>query len=335
MEQTPSLSIIVPAYNVERFLDKCLASICAQTYRDFEVILINDGATDSTPQICERWAAKDTRIRLINQENQGLAVVRNVGLELARAPYILFIDSDDFIEPNSLEELFHCKEKYGADIVIGNYVYEDIDGNALPETDPVELKDGLLSARDALRLILYDRHFKSFAWMRIFDKTLFDGITFPAGALLEDYQTIYKVIARSRKGVAILSKPLYHYVQQGGSILNNNKTRFRAHTTWIHAMVDRCDYALQSPLLTKKEKYIFWTTIVKKLLHEWKNDKTLVRALKRARETGELYVTYQGYQEDARAALVHLYGLEPTPWRYHWIRWGFFFKRAFVRVFYR
>ena len=107
---TPHLSVIVPAYNVDPYLDKCLQSICDQTFTDFEVILVNDGSTDNTLAICQTWAQRDKRIRLIDQENQGLAEVRNIGLRESRADMIMFVDSDDWLELDAIEHLLKLKE---------------------------------------------------------------------------------------------------------------------------------------------------------------------------------------------------------------------------------
>ena len=115
-----NISVIIPIYNVEKYLDECIKSICNQTFTNFEIIAINDGSTDSSLSIIEMYASKDSRIRIINQRNEGVSAARNKGLKEARGTYILFIDSDDYILPNTLSYLWECAQETNAEIVLGN-----------------------------------------------------------------------------------------------------------------------------------------------------------------------------------------------------------------------
>ncbi|MEG0087047.1 MAG: glycosyltransferase, partial [Niameybacter sp.] len=117
----PTLSIIVPVYNVEKYLPKCIESILAQSFTDFEVILIDDGATDKSGEICEEYANKDTRIKIIHKENGGLSSARNAGIELSNGNYIGFVDSDDFIHPQMYEILLREARSSNSDVVICRY----------------------------------------------------------------------------------------------------------------------------------------------------------------------------------------------------------------------
>ncbi len=325
----PKLTIIVPAYNVERFLDKCLTSICNQTYRDFEIILVNDGATDATPQLCQAWALRDARIRLINQENRGLAAVRNLGIREAQTSQIFFVDSDDYLELDAVEVIMATQERYDADVVIGGFVSEDLTGKPL-ETSQLP-PETLLSGREALRSILYDRQLRNFAWMQLFRKDLFDGIFFPEGTLLEDFQTIYKVVARASR-VAIHPRPFYHYVQQQESILNHGVTRSLAHITWLRAMGERCRYAQQSSLLSPQEKAFFYIYSVKRLLAEWKRYRG---EIKRSGVFDEREKIYGHYAKICDEVLFRLCGVHITPVTYRFLRFSLFVKRFVVKLFYR
>jgi len=287
MENKPRLSVIIPAYNVERFLDKCLASICNQTFRDFEVILVNDGSTDGTLSIAQAWAAKDARIRLIDQENTGVAIVRNMGLREARAERLFFLDSDDYLEPDTFEQMWRMQEETDAEVVICNFILEDVDGVPLPEQSPFP-PEGVITGAQALLLMLYDQSLRSYPCMRIFDRRLFEGISFPDGQVLEDFQTIYKVIARAKR-VAILPSRLYHYVQWEGSILHHSVTRKRAHVVWLKALAERCRYARKSPLLSRKERSFFYIYSVKRLLMEWKSYRKMLQELPQESPDVEMY----------------------------------------------
>lgn len=324
MENTPRLSIIVPAYNVEPFLDKCLASICNQTFRDFEVILVNDGSTDGTLSIAQAWASKDARIRLIDQENRGLAAVRNIGLREARTEKIFFVDSDDYLELNTLELMWGMQEESGADVVISNYVLEDLAGVPLPAQHAFP-PQGVMTGGQALLLMLYDQSLRSYSCMRIFSRRLFDGISFPEGELLEDFQTIYKVVARAAH-VAILPARLYHYVQQGGSILNNSATQLRVYEAWLKAFGERCQYALQSPLLSPKERSLFYIYSVKRLSAVWKIYQKRLREV--APDSTEA-AYYRSYIQKSDELVLQLYGRRMTRFLFHWMRIPLFFRRYF------
>lgn len=116
----PIFSIIVPVYNTEQFLDKCVSSILAQTYNDFELILVDDGSPDNCPQICDKYARSDSRIKVLHKKNGGVSSARNLGISVARGTYIWFIDSDDYIEPFSLQRLFEVQNSYNAELYVFN-----------------------------------------------------------------------------------------------------------------------------------------------------------------------------------------------------------------------
>ena len=116
-----ALSVVIPVYNIEGYLGKCLDSILAQTFPDYEVIVVNDGSTDRTPQVCDEYAAKDARIRIIHKENEGVSVARNTGIEVASGEYFLFFDGDDFMEPYTMEELYKVAKEQQVDTVVYGY----------------------------------------------------------------------------------------------------------------------------------------------------------------------------------------------------------------------
>ena len=264
METTsPQLSVIVPAYNVERFLDKCLHSIWKQTFTDFEVILINDGSTDNTLQICREWTGRDPRFRLISQENQGLAETRNVGIRASRAPRVMFVDSDDYLEHDAIQVLMNNMRRTSADISMGCYIVEDLQGKRLK--NPAQLGDVCLTTRQAYVKILFDREVRSYAWAKIYTKSLFDGIEYPKGLLLEDYLTTYLVFRRA-KLVVSTSKGIYHYVQQATSIMNVGTNKVTRDKAFIEGVYQRFCDAEASGLLNKRELALFRVKTLRRML---------------------------------------------------------------------
>lgn len=264
METTsPQLSVIVPAYNVERFLDKCLHSIWKQTFTDFEVILINDGSTDNTLQICREWTGRDPRFRLISQENQGLAETRNVGIRASRAPRVMFVDSDDYLEHDAIQVLMNNMRRTSADISMGCYIVEDLQGKRLK--NPAQLGDVCLTTRQAYVKILFDREVRSYAWAKIYTKSLFDGIEYPKGLLLEDYLTTYLVFRRA-KLVVSTRKGIYHYVQQATSIMNVGTNKVTRDKAFIEGVYQRFCDAEASGLLNKRELALFRMKTLRRML---------------------------------------------------------------------
>ena len=264
METTsPQLSVIVPTYNVERFLDKCLHSIWKQTFTDFEVILINDGSTDNTLQICREWTGRDPRFRLISQENQGLAETRNVGIRASRAPRVMFVDSDDYLEHDAIQVLMNNMRRTSADISMGCYIVEDLQGKRLK--NPAQLGDVCLTTRKAHVKILFDREVKSYAWAKIYTKSLFDGIEYPKGLLLEDYLTTYLVFRRA-KLVVSTSKGIYHYVQQATSIMNVGANKITRDKAFLEGVYQRFCDAEASGLLNKRELALFRVKTLRRML---------------------------------------------------------------------
>lgn len=213
----PEVSVVVPVYNVEQYLPKCIQSILNQTFTDFELILVNDGSTDSSPFICNTWAEKDSRITVINKENGGLSDARNTGMKKASGKYIQFIDSDDFVEPELLEKCVNKLHETDADIVIFDfYQYHMKDGR----------KEVIGNAYDEKGIYSLDTNpeiitkIKNAAWNKMYTLSLFrdNDIEYPWGCYYEDLGTTYRLLLRAGK-VAFLNEPLYDYlVDRPGNI---------------------------------------------------------------------------------------------------------------------
>ena len=208
------ISVIVPIYKVEPYLDRCVGSIMAQTYEDLEIILVDDGSPDNCPAMCDAWAAKDSRIRVIHKENGGLSDARNAGLAVATGEYISFIDSDDYIAPEFVAELYEAMTQTGADVAECATAYVDEDGNILRNRNaaPIAEMDKLEALR---RLVLEDGVYQT-VWNKLYRREI--CIPFETGKLNEDEFFTWKVFEKINK-LAVVEASLYNYLQRGSSII--------------------------------------------------------------------------------------------------------------------
>ncbi len=218
------ISIIVPIYNVEIYLEKCLNSIINQTYKNIEILLINDGSSDNSLRICKKYQKKDKRIVLINKKNGGLSSARNAGIDKASGNYLLFIDSDDYIEIDMIEKLYNNIKSNNADISICNFFItkknKDRKNKSCKNfTVRDEKKYNYLYNSYSLQTIL--------SWNKLYKKCLFKNIRYPEGLLHEDQYVIDEILNRAKIINYMTSEFLYHYVQREKSIMNTfNIKRF-------------------------------------------------------------------------------------------------------------
>ena len=207
----PEISVVVPIYNVAEYLPKCIESILAQTWQDYELILVNDGSTDDSLSICEAYRKKDPRIRVIDKQNGGLSDARNAGIEQAQGTWISFIDSDDFIEPEMLEKSRDAVVRNDADIAIFDY-YQYYQATGKKEVIASRFENGrVYSLEDTPELLT---GIANAAWNKLYRLSLFkeSGIRYPWGCLYEDLGTTYRLIARAKK-VVFVREPLYDYLK--------------------------------------------------------------------------------------------------------------------------
>ena len=224
MVQKKTISIIVPVYNVKPYLDECVRSVVQQTYRDIEIILVDDGSVDDSSAICDEWANKDSRVKVLHNKNQGLSAARNAGIDIACGEYIYFVDSDDYIKRELCAEAMRFFEETGADIVAFNFYEVHEDGTlSIPRHNHC---GGMLTAYEALSQLVHD-NLRTHAWSKVYKRELFANIRFPVGYHCEDIGTIYKLFM-SANTIYVLDDKLYYYRQRQGSIMNewSNKTMF-------------------------------------------------------------------------------------------------------------
>lgn len=218
--EKPLLSIIVPVYDVERYLPKCIDSILAQTFTDFELILVEDGSPDNCPALCDAAAARDARIRVIHQKNGGLSAARNAGLDAARGAWIGFVDSDDYIAPEMYEVLYQAVQSTGADLALCDYA--EVDEAGAPCLPPhTGLAQRIFTGRELLKRAT--NTMAQPAWNKLYRRAIFAQLRYPEGKLNEDLFLIPEVCLQIQKAV-VVPKALYYYVQRGGSIMSGNKT---------------------------------------------------------------------------------------------------------------
>lgn len=236
MQQDILVSVIVPVYNVEEYLGRCVDSVLAQTYQNLEVILVDDGAQDSSGSICDAYARKDPRVRVIHKANGGLSSARNAGIDIAKGDYLEFVDSDDWIEPDAVENLLQLALLHQVELVVG--------GRWDVKARTGEKKLGLCPQKQELiageelagRIFRWD-NCDSSACDKLFHKRLFRETRFPLGVVCEDVPVMYR-IALDAGRAALLDRPIYNYFHRSGSIsmtrsISDRTFHFSRHTEKI------------------------------------------------------------------------------------------------------
>ena len=217
--RTPLISVIVPVYRVQEYLERCVKSILSQTYKNLEVILVDDGSPDQCPAICDACAEKDARVKVIHQENKGLSGARNAGIDAASGEYLAFVDSDDYVSPHFIEELYQLLQDTGC--AIGQCRFSYVKGDGLVEEGDSAF---CIYRGESLMEQLYGPEEKAtcfvVAWNKLYRAELFKetGIRYPEGRIHEDEATTYRLFHEAKK-LAFLDRALYgYYTENGGSI---------------------------------------------------------------------------------------------------------------------
>ncbi len=212
------ISIIVPVYNVEKYINRCVESIINQSYTNLEIILINDGSTDNCPIMCDKWAIKDKRVKVIHKENGGLSDARNVGLNNANGKFIAFVDSDDWVHYDYISSLYHTLIEYSSDISACDIsiAYE---GEAFSISE-FNNDSFCCYPEDALRSLIQGKGFRAVVWNKLYKKELLINEYFEVGKYHEDEFFTYRIISKAQK-LSYTRKTLYYYFQRSGSIMNS------------------------------------------------------------------------------------------------------------------
>lgn len=245
----PLISIIVPVYKVEKYLDRCISSIVNQTYKNLEIILVDDGSPDSCPQKCDEWAEKDSRIKVIHKDNGGLSSARNVALDIAIGDYIGFVDSDDYIALDMYEKLLSVLANHRIDIIT-------FDCNRVNENDETicsteHIVEGVLTSENALKELLKG-NINNYMWNKLFKACIFESVRFPEGRVWEDMAICYKLFMLSEK-IYCYPEKMYFYFMNSGSISKNMNEKvlrdiFLARYECYITLKERYDFAQEYSL---------------------------------------------------------------------------------------
>jgi glycosyltransferase involved in cell wall biosynthesis len=219
----PLVSIIVPVYNVEAYLERCLDSLCKQSLKEIEVILVDDASPDNSGEICERYAEKDKRIVVYHQpKNKGLSAARNIGIKHASGEYLMFVDSDDWVDEDFCKTAYECAVQFKADLVMFNYAcVKSSASDAEPRKVFRGYTEGVKSREEAMGIMLDDGG--NAAWNKMYKKNLFEDVIYPEGFLYEDTGTTYKLVYNA-KNVYFLDKILYYQYIRPNSITTSKVT---------------------------------------------------------------------------------------------------------------
>lgn len=220
----PLVSVIIPVYNVEKYLHQAVDSILLQTYPHLEVILVDDGSRDTSGRICDEYAQKDPRVKVIHQANAGLSAARNAGLDAAGGDYIYFIDSDDYVDTVLCKTVLDAFTRHDADIVVFDCIRVDENGANL---NAMENRHGIVSDKEEMISELLSGNINDYAWNKMYKRQVFDGVRYPLGRIWEDMGTTYKLFLNSET-ISCIPHKLYYYRQRENSIANSmNETALR------------------------------------------------------------------------------------------------------------
>lgn len=230
------ISVIVPVYNVEKYLNRCVDSIVNQTYKNLEIILVDDGSLDNCGKMCDEYAEKDSRIKVIHKQNGGLSDARNVGTSAAKGKYLTYIDSDDFVTKDYCEFLYNNIKKSEADISICKHYIMFEDGSKI---NTGTSKKYLMNKEEAFMKLLYSDDLDVSAWAKLYKRDIMENIFFPKDRLYEDSATTYKLIDKCKR-IVFESEPKYIYAVRKNSITTNcfNKKKMDL----ILSTNEMCDY---------------------------------------------------------------------------------------------
>lgn len=216
--EQPLISVIVPIYNVEKYMDRCLESILNQTYKNLEIILVDDGSNDGSEKKCDYYLCVDERVSVIHKENGGLSEARNFALDVMNGELVTFVDSDDYIDSCLIETLYNLMEEYKADISCVSFqrVFE----GGKKEKKSCKTRVVTYNGAEAIEQMLYKKNVDTSAWGKLYKASHFTEIRYPVGRIFEDWGTTYKIFYGKEK-IVYSNVKMYFYLQREGSILHD------------------------------------------------------------------------------------------------------------------
>ena len=247
------ISVIVPIYNVESYLNRCVDSLVNQTYKNLEIILVDDGSPDGCPQMCDDWAKKDSRIKVVHKVNGGLSDARNAGMKVASGELVSFIDSDDWIDMDAFKKMYDRMLIDNSDVVSCGVKWVTEEGELLNDVH-VQQYD-VIETHSAMNEIIIDGKLKQHVWNKLYKRELIEDILFEKGKYHEDVFWSYQIFGRSER-VSLMSESFYNYVQRSNSIMGENYSVKRLDG--LDAMEQRCEYVkAKFPDLYDKALYTY------------------------------------------------------------------------------
>ena len=239
----PVISVIIPVYKAEKHLDDCMASVVAQTFTDMEILLVDDGSPDRCPELCDQWAERDPRVRVLHRENRGAAAARNAGIDAATGQFLAFVDADDRLWPDALQRAYDAQQANHADLVMYNLRYVDENGEPLAQPDFSGMPDEILNEAG-----VWERYFSAgerciyyvVVWNKLYKASLFRTLRFPEGKRYED-QFYMPGLYSQCKVIVCLSCVEYDYVQWGQSTMarQGSGRNFLERSEYL---IEWCDY---------------------------------------------------------------------------------------------
>lgn len=256
----PGISIIVPIYNVEKYLQRCIDSILKQTFKDFELILVDDGSPDKCGEICDEYKKKDSRVRVIHKENGGLSDARNAGLDIAKGDYIGFVDSDDFINKNMYQVLYEAIINTRAEVSQCKFKYFSNESE-IKEINYGDEEYKLYRNTEAIESVIENEILNVNVWNKLYSRHLFKDIRFPKGKIHEDEFVTYKLFFYSNR-ICYVNKELYYYFNNSQGIMRSNSILKKLD--WIEAIEERNEFLLNTAeidLYNRSNKNLFFNLV--------------------------------------------------------------------------
>ncbi|MEG1925550.1 MAG: glycosyltransferase [Ruthenibacterium sp.] len=252
----PKVSVIVPVYNVEKYIKRCVDSLLHQTEHDIEIILVDDGSTDHGGRLCDAYAKQDARVTALHQKNGGPSAARNAGIAAASGSYLAFVDSDDWLSLDAIAYLLALSQKYQAEISVCAALYTD----GTQTVQPREYAEFVFDKEQALAQMLYQKKFDTSAWGKLYRADIFQNIRYPVGKWYEDLATTYKTFLKAEK-IAFGEKQCYFYFQRADGIMRSKFSEKRLEQLAIademYEEIAHCCPATKAAALSRKASSYF------------------------------------------------------------------------------
>ncbi len=214
-DKMPLISIIVPVFNVEAYIERCIKSLISQSYENIEIIIVDDGSTDQSGKICDKFQNKDSRVRVIHKSNGGPSDARNVGIAKTNGKYISFVDADDWVAKDYIMEMYHLMVNTNSEVVACSF--DRVSGNKVTKSKESD-KYQIFCEQDIIKQFLYQKISTS-AWGKLYKANLWDGVRFPVQKMYEEVEPLYYIFTKCKQ-IICMEKRLYFYYIRGGSIVN-------------------------------------------------------------------------------------------------------------------